>query len=98
VNNERLSILASAMKAMNNAGRSIDSIDLRGDERGTILVMKILSYLTKASIESGRMMLLAAPEGASVVGIAGAISEASSEVERLEIEAIDREAALEDSK
>jgi hypothetical protein len=98
VNNERLSILGSAMKAMDNAGRSFDSIDVRGDERGTILVMKILSYLTKASMEAGHMMILAAPEGADVVGIAAAISEAASEVERLEIAAINREAALEDGK
>jgi hypothetical protein len=53
VNNERLSILSSAMKAIGDAGQSIDSIDVRGDERGTILVMKILSYLTKASMEAG---------------------------------------------
>jgi hypothetical protein len=44
------------------------------------------------------MMILAAPEGADVVGIAAAISEAASEVERLEIAAINREAALEDGK
>jgi hypothetical protein len=44
------------------------------------------------------MMILAAPEGADVVGIAAAISEASSEVKRLEIVGINREAALEDDK
>jgi hypothetical protein len=98
MNNERLSILSSAMKAMDIAGQSIDSIDVRGDERGTVLVMKILSYLTKASMEAGRMMILSAPEGASVEGIVAAISEASSEVERLEIAAINREAALGDGK
>jgi hypothetical protein len=86
------------MKAIDTAGQSIDSIDVRGDERGTILVMKILSYLTKASMEAGRMMILAAPGGASVEGVLAAISEASSEVERLEIATINREAALEDGK
>jgi hypothetical protein len=98
VKNEQLSILGSAMMAMDTAGRSIGSIDVQGDERGTVLVMKILSYLTKASMEAGRMMILAAPGGASVEGVLAAISEASSEVERLEIATINREAALEDGK
>jgi hypothetical protein len=86
------------MKAIETAEQSIDSIDVRGDERGTILVMKILSYLAKASMEAGCMMILAAPEGARVKGIIAAIAEASSEVERLEITAINREAALDDGK
>jgi hypothetical protein len=98
MNKEVLSTLASAMMAMDTAARCIDSIDVRGDERGTISTMKIFSYLNKASTEAARMMVLAAPDGASVGGMVAAISEASSEVERLEIAAINREAGLEDSK
>jgi hypothetical protein len=60
--------------------------------------MKIFSYVTKASLELGGMMILAAPAGARVEGLVAAISDASSEVDKLEIEAINREAALEDGK
>jgi hypothetical protein len=90
--------LRYALTAMATAGNTICFINLCGDERGTVLGMKTLRYLTKASIETARLMVMAAPEDVNVEAIYSAISEASKEAEWLEIAAIDHEAALEDSK
>jgi hypothetical protein len=49
-------------------------------------------------MELASMMIQAAPAGARVEGLVAAISDASSKVEKLEIETITREAALEDGK
>jgi hypothetical protein len=84
--------------AIQTARETICYLDMRGDERGTILAMKILSYLTKASIEAARLMILAAPEGTLAEGLTDAISVATKHAEWLEIAAIDRQAALEDRK
>ena len=96
--NNHPSNLSCAAIAIDTAARFVDSIDVRGDERAAVSVMKIFSYVTKASLELGGMMILAAPAGARVEGLVAAISDASSEVDKLEIEAINREAALEDGK
>jgi hypothetical protein len=96
--NNRLQNLSCASIALDTAARFIASLDTQGDERATVSAMKIFSYLTKASMEVASMMILAAPAGTRTEGLAAAISEASSEVERLEIESINREAALEDGK
>ena len=48
---------------MQAAEQSIWSVDMSGDERGTILGMKTLMYLTRATLETARLMVLAAPGG-----------------------------------
>lgn len=98
MNINRLLTLSCVMRAMDSAGQSLGNLDVQGDDRGAISLMKIATHLNKAVIETARMMILAAPEGAEVEGLAAAISEASDDAERLEIEAITVEAALEDRK
>jgi hypothetical protein len=60
---ERLSIVPYAIEAMQAAGQSICSIYMSGDERGTVLGMKALMHITSATLETARLMVLAAPEG-----------------------------------
>ena len=92
----RVLILGCVMRALDSAGRFLSNLDVQGDDQGAVLMMKIATHLNKACIETARMMILAAPEGADVQGLVAVLSEASNEAERLEIAAITAEAAIED--
>jgi hypothetical protein len=52
------------MRAMDSAGQSLGNLDVQGDDRGAISLMKIATHLNKAVIETARMMILAAQTAA----------------------------------
>jgi hypothetical protein len=54
---------------MQAAGQAISSIDMSGDERGIVLGMKALTHLTRTTLETARLMVLAAPAGLDVDAI-----------------------------
>ena len=59
--------------------------------------MKIAAHLNKATTETASMMIMVEPEPADVSAFDAVLSAASDEAERLEIAAINVEAALEDN-
>jgi hypothetical protein len=90
-NVNKLSILAQAMMALDAAGKLLGSFDAQGNKRETVALMKVATHLNRAAVESARLMILVAPEGIDPSVFDAAISRASSDAERLEIEAITAE-------
>jgi hypothetical protein len=98
VNVKRLLILSCAMRCLDSARGFLGSLNVRVSSREAVTLMKIATYLNKATIETARMMIMVAPEGVDASAFAAVISQAADEAERLEIAAINVEAALEDGK